>query len=42
MMLEFLASRVEDFNPGPVTRLDLSELLCDEDLLKYKRERGSF
>ena len=42
MMLGFLASRVEEFNPGPVTRLDLSELLCDKDLLKYERDRDSF
>ena len=32
----FLASRGEEFNPGPETRLDCSELLCNEVLLKYK------
>ena len=37
----FLASRGE-FNPGPETRLDHSELLCNNVLLKCKRERGSF
>ena len=38
----FLASGREEFNPGPVTRLDRSELLCNEVLLKYKRDRKSF
>ena len=38
----FLASRGEELNPGPVTRLDHSELLCDKELLKYKRDRQSF
>ena len=37
-----MASRGEDFNPGPETRLDLSELLCNRVLLKYKRDRESF
>ena len=37
----FLASR-EEFNPGPETRLDCSELLCNTVLLKYKRNRESF
>jgi len=32
----FLASGGEEFNLGPVTRLDHSELLCNEVLLKYK------
>ena len=41
-MPEFLASGGEEFNPGPVMRLDCSELLCDKVLLKYKRDRGSF
>ena len=41
-MLGFLASGGEEFNPGPVTRLDSSELLCDKVLLKYKRHRESF
>ena len=34
-----LASGGEEFNLGPVTRLDRSELLCDKALLKYKRDR---
>ena len=29
----------ETFNPGPETRLDRSELLCNKVLLKYKGER---
>ena len=33
-MLGFLASGEEKFNPGPVTRLDRSELLCNRVLLK--------
>ena len=40
-MLGFLASRGEEFNPGPVMRLDRSELLCNKVLLKYKREKAS-
>ena len=32
----FLAARGE-FNPGPETRLNCSELLCNRVLLKYKR-----
>ena len=32
----FLASGGEEFNPGPETRLDHSELLCNKELLKYK------
>ena len=39
--LGFLASG-EEFNPGPETRLDRSELLCNKVLLKYKRDRESF
>ena len=39
-MLGFLASR-EEFNPGPVTRLDHSELLCNKVLLKYKNGEGN-
>ena len=35
----FLASGGEEFNLGPVTRLDCSELLCNIVLLKYKKER---
>jgi len=38
----FLAFRGEDFHPGPVMRLDHSELLCNKVLLKYKRDRESF
>ena len=41
-MLGFLASRGEEFNPGPEVRLDRSELLCNRVLLKYKRDRESF
>ena len=32
----------EEFNPGPETRLDRSELLCNKVLLKYKGDRESF
>ena len=32
----FLAPGGEEFNPGPETRLDRSELLCNKVLLKYK------
>ena len=32
----FLAPGGEEFNPGPETRLDGSELLCNKVLLKYK------
>ena len=38
----FLASRGDEFNPGPETRLDRSELLCNKSLLKYKGDRESF
>ena len=38
----FLASRGDEFNPGPETRLDRSELLSNKVLLKYKRDRESF
>ena len=41
-MLGFLASRGEEFNPGPETSLDHSELLCNKVLLKYKGDRESF
>ena len=34
----FLAPRGEEFNPGPETRLDCSELLCNKVLLKYKEK----
>ena len=37
-----LASRGEEFNPGPETRLDHSELLCNKVLLKYKGDGESF
>ena len=42
MMLGFLASGGEEFDQGPVTRLDRSELLCNKVLLKYKTNRESF
>ena len=38
----FLALGGEEFNPGPETRLDRSELLCNKVLLKYKGDRESF
>ena len=41
VMPGFLASRGEEFNPGPVTKLDRSGLLCHKVLLKYKRDRES-
>ena len=41
-MLGFLVSGGEEFNPGPETRLDHSELLCNKVLLKYKGDRESF
>ncbi|KAB0381398.1 hypothetical protein FD755_009182, partial [Muntiacus reevesi] len=34
----FLASGREEFNLGPETRLDCSELLCNRVLLKYERD----
>ena len=37
----FLASG-EESNPGPETRLDGSELLCNKVLLMYKGDRESF
>ena len=37
----FLASGEEEFNLGPETRLDRSELLCNKVLLKYKGEKAS-
>ena len=37
----FLASGGEEFNPGPETRHDRSELLCNKVLLKYKGDRES-
>ena len=41
-MLGFLASRGDEFNLGPETRLDRSEFLCNKVLLKYKGDRESF
>ena len=38
----FLAPRGEEFNPGPETRLDCSDLLCNEVLLKCKTDKESF
>ena len=38
----FLAPGGEEFNPGPGTRLDLSELSCNKVLFKYKGDRESF
>ena len=38
----FLAPGEEEFNPGPETRLDRSELLCNKVLLKCKGDRESF
>ena len=38
----FLASGGEEFNLGPETGLDRSEVLCDKVLLKYKGDRESF
>ena len=40
--LGFLASGGDEFNPGPETRLDRSELLCNQVLLKYKGDREGF
>ena len=37
-----LGPRGEEFNLGPETRLDHSELLCNKVLLKYKGDRESF
>ena len=38
-MLGFLASR-EEFNLGPETRLDHSELLCDKVIKQKKKASG--
>ena len=38
----FLAPGGKEFNLGPETRLDHSELLCNKVLLKYKGDRESF
>ena len=40
--LGFLASGGDEFNLGPETRLDRSELLCNQVLLKYKGDREGF
>ena len=40
--LGFLTPGGEEFNPGPETRLDRSELLYSKVLLKYKGARESF
>ena len=39
--LGFLAPGGEEFNLGPETRLDCSELLCNKVLLKYKGDKAS-
>ena len=36
-----MASGGEEFNPGPETRLDRSELLYNRVLLKYKRTENA-
>ena len=41
MTLGFLASGGEEFNLGPVARLDRSELLCNKVLLKNNKDRES-
>ena len=38
----FLAPGGEEFNSGPETRLDHSELLCDKVLFKCKGDRETF
>ena len=40
--LGFLASGGDKLNPGPETRLDHSEYLCNQVLLKYKVDREGF
>ena len=40
-MPEFLASGGEEFNLGPVIRLNHSEILCNKVLLKNKCSWGS-
>ena len=40
--LGFLDLGGEEFNPGPETRLDHSEVLCNQVLLKYKGDREGF
>ena len=41
-ILGFLASGGDGFNLCPETRLDRSELLCNQVLLKYKVDREGF
>ena len=38
----FLALGEDKFNPGPETRLDHSELLCNQVLLTYEGDKESF
>ena len=38
---ELLDFRGEEFNPGTVTRLDYSEILCNKVFLKYKGDKVS-
>ena len=38
----FYASGGDEFNLGPETSLDHSELFCSKVLLNYKGDRGSF
>ena len=40
--LGFLTPGGEEFNLGPETRLDCSELLCHKVFFKYKGDRESF
>ena len=40
--LGFLASGGDEFNLGQEKRLDRSELLCNQVLLKYKGDREGF
>ena len=42
LTLGFLASGGDKFNPGQETRLDHSELLCNQVLLKYEGDREGF
>ena len=42
LMLEMTEAGGEEFNLGPETRLDRSELLYNKVLLKYKGDRESF
>ena len=41
-MLGFLASGGEEFNLGPETRFDRSDLLCHKVLLKFNGDGESF